>query len=108
LKQLLKQGRDRLAQQVPVLIFPQGTRIKVGETGRFNKGGAMLAVDSQVPVVPIVHNAGLYWPGKSFVKFPGTVQVRIGKPLATVERTVDEVHRDTVAWIEHEMREIGA
>ncbi|WP_020682623.1 lysophospholipid acyltransferase family protein [Marinobacterium rhizophilum] len=108
LKQLLAQGRDRLAQQVPVLIFPQGTRVKVGEMGRFNKGGAMLAVDSQVPVVPIVHNAGLYWPGKSFVKFPGTVQVRIGKPLETVERKVDEVHQESVTWIEQEMRAIGA
>ncbi|UTW11097.1 hypothetical protein [Marinobacterium rhizophilum] len=38
----------------------------------------------------------------------GRVQVRIGAPQATVERTVDDVHRDSDTWIEQEMREIGA
>ncbi|MFC6670982.1 lysophospholipid acyltransferase family protein [Marinobacterium aestuariivivens] len=91
-----------------MLIFPQGTRVRVGEMGRFNKGGAMLAVASQVPLVPVVHNAGRYWPGKSFVKFPGTVELRIGAPVPTAERSVDEVHAEIVAWMEREMREIGA
>lgn len=108
LKQLLAQGREKLADHIPVLIFPQGTRVRVGEMGRFNKGGAMLAVASQVPLVPVVHNAGRYWPGKSFVKFPGTVELRIGAPVPTAERSVDEVHAEIVEWMEREMREIGA
>ncbi|WP_151705167.1 lysophospholipid acyltransferase family protein [Nitrincola alkalilacustris] len=110
LKQLLQQGSERLKDGVPVLIFPQGTRVPVGKMGRFNKGGTMLAVSNQVPIVPIVHDAGRYWPGKSFIKYPGVVKVRIGKPVAVEDRPVDEIHAEVMGWIEQEMvkQESGA
>ncbi|WP_027857419.1 lysophospholipid acyltransferase family protein [Marinobacterium jannaschii] len=104
LKQLLTQGKERLAEEIPVLIFPQGTRVPVGELGRFNKGGAMLAVAGDVPIVPIAHNAGEFWPGKSFVKFPGTVTVKIGPAIKAAERSVDEVHDDSIGWLLDEMK----
>ena len=99
LKQLLSQGKDRLENGIPVLIFPQGTRLPVSERGKFNKGGAMLAVSAGVPVVPIAHDAGYYWPGKSFAKHPGTIQLRIGKPVEAAGRSVDEVHTESVEWL---------
>lgn len=108
LRQLLEQGGQRLGEGIPVLIFPQGTRVPVGKLGRFNKGGAMLASRADVPVVPVVHNAGLYWPGKSFAKYPGTVQVRVGEPIPIQGRSADEVHRIAAGWMEETMREIGA
>lgn len=104
LKQLLGQGKERLEEGVNVVIFPQGTRVPVGQLGKFNKGGAMLAASAQVPVVPLVHDAGLYWPGKSFVKYPGTVRVIVGKPVVSVERSVDEIHAESAGWIEAQMR----
>lgn len=108
LKQLLRQGSERLQEGIPVLIFPQGTRVAVGDPGRFNKGGAMLAVKNQVPIVPVVHNAGRCWPGKSFVKYPGTVQLVIGKPIQTQGRSVDEVQAEAEAWLLEQMQRIGA
>lgn len=108
LKQLLQQGRARLDEGIPVLIFPQGTRVKAGELGRFNKGGTMLAVASGVPVVPIVHNAGRYWPGKSFIKQPGCVQLVIGAPIATQGRSTDEVQAEVEAWMLEQMQILGA
>lgn len=108
LKQLLQQGVARLQEGIPVLIFPQGTRLPVGKLGRMNKGGSMLACKAGVPVVPLVHNAGIYWPGKSFIKYPGTVQVRVGKPVDVDGRSVDEVQKDATEWMEQQMREIGA
>ncbi|MFN3882332.1 MAG: lysophospholipid acyltransferase family protein [Nitrincola lacisaponensis] len=108
LKQLLRQGSERLEQGIPVLIFPQGTRVAVGKPGRFNKGGAMLAVKQGVPIVPVVHNAGHCWPGKSFVKYPGTVTLVIGEPIQTVGRSVDEVHQEVEAWMLDQMLRIGA
>lgn len=108
LKQLLRQGSERLQQGIPVLIFPQGTRVGVGEPGRFNKGGAMLAVKNGVPIVPVVHNAGHCWPGKSFVKYPGTVRLVIGEPIPTQGRSVDEVHTEVEAWLTEQMSRIGA
>lgn len=108
LKQLLRQGTERLQQGIPVLIFPQGTRVAVGEPGRFNKGGAMLAVKNGVPIVPVVHNAGHCWPGQSFVKYPGVVKLVIGKPIPTIGRSVDEVHTEFEAWVTEQMQRIGA
>lgn len=106
LKQLLQQGGERLQAGIPVLIFPQGTRVPVGKTGRFNKGGSMLAVSNGVPIVPIVHDAGHYWPGKSFVKYPGTVRVHIGEPISVTDRSVDETHAQAIEWIEREMQRL--
>lgn len=108
LKQLLDQGKAKLSAGVPILIFPQGTRLPVGELGRWNKGGAMLAVSSEVPLVAIAHNAGRFWPGKGFIKNPGTVDVLISKPIETTERTVEEVHKDSVDWLEENLKNIKA
>ncbi len=108
LKQLLEQGKARLTEGIPVVIFPQGTRVPAGQMGRFNKGGAMLAASGAVPVVPIVHNAGLFWPGKAFVKQPGVVKVRIGMPIQVDGCSVDEVHQQATQWMELAMRDIGA
>ncbi len=108
MKQLLRQGSERLQEGVPILIFPQGTRVSVGQHGRFNKGGAMLAVKNSVPVVPVVHNAGHCWPGNSFVKYPGTVKLVIGEPIVTAGRSVDEVQADVEAWLIEQMERIGA
>lgn len=107
LKQLLEQGKARLDSGTPLLIFPQGTRVPVGQMGRLNKGGAMLAVSRGVPIVPVAHNAGLFWPGKSFVKYPGMVQVSVGPAIPTEGRSVDEVHAEVSAWLEQTMREQG-
>lgn len=108
LKQLLSQGKARLGEGIPVVIFPQGTRVPAGQLGRMNKGGAMLAVSNGVPLVPMVHNAGLFWPGKGFVKQSGTVQVRVGEPISVEGRSVEEVHQIAAEWMEQNMREIGA
>ncbi|WP_420599873.1 lysophospholipid acyltransferase family protein [Neptuniibacter sp.] len=106
LKQLLTEGKSRLEEEIPVIIFPQGTRVPVGKMGKFNKGGAMLALSAGVPIIPMIHDAGHYWPGKSFAKKPGTVQVHIGKPIPVEGRTVDEIHQDMVEWLESHMREL--
>ena len=108
LKQLLEQGQQRLDSGIPLLIFPQGTRVPAGQMGKLNKGGAMLAVSRGVPIVPVAHNAGLFWPGKSFIKYPGTVQVSVGPAIATEGRSVDEVHAEVSAWLEQTMREQGS
>ena len=106
LKQLLSQGKDRLLSGIPVLIFPQGTRVEKGKIGKFNKGGAMLAASAKVQVVPMVHDAAYCWPGKSFIKTPGTVTLRIGKPIDTDGLSVDEVHELSKTWLVENMQSL--
>jgi len=104
IEQVVAIGRERLAQGFYVTIFPEGTRVAVGATRRYKGGGAKLAVEAQVPVVPIAHNAGEVWARNAFIRYPGDLLFVIGPPIATSGRTADEVIEETEAWIEGEMR----
>jgi 1-acyl-sn-glycerol-3-phosphate acyltransferase len=100
LREMARQGRERLAQGFWVVIFPEGTRVRPGEKRAYQHGGAWLAVNCGVPVVPVAHNAGRLWPRNAFLKRPGTVTVRIGPAIPTAGRDPKRVIEDTHAWIE--------
>lgn len=106
-KQLLKQGKERLAQGFFVVIFPEGTRIPFGQRGRYKIGGALLAASASVPVVPVAHNAGRLWGRNSFIKHPGLVTVSIGVPIATQGLKAEEINARTEAWIENEIQQLA-
>ena len=105
-KQLLKQGKHRLAQGFFVVIFPEGTRIPFGERGKYKIGGALLAASASVPVVPVAHNAGRLWGRNSFIKRPGLVTMSIGMPIVTQGLKADEINARTEAWIENEIQQL--
>ena len=106
LRDIARQGRERLAQGFWVVIFPEGTRVHVGERREYQQGGAWLAAQCGVPVVPVAHNAGRLWPRNAFLKRAGTVTVRIGPPIATAGRDAKQVIADVEAWIEGEQRRL--
>ena len=110
LKQLAKQGHERLEQGCWVLVFPEGTRIPSGQIGKFSRGGASLAVNANLPVLPIAHDAGKYWPKQGWDKNPGTVQVVIG-PLMHAEgtgpRAIAELNDRAFAWVCQAQKDIG-
>lgn len=106
LKQIEERGKQRLDQGFWVLIFPEGTRMPVGERGKYQIGGAWLAAKAGAPVVPVAHNAGELWPKNAFIKRPGTITVRIGPPIATEGRKPAEVLAETEAWIEAQMGQL--
>ena len=110
LKQLAKQGAERIEQGAWVLIFPEGTRIAPGQIGKFSRGGAALAVNAGLPVLPIAHNAGEFWPKQGWAKFPGTIQVVIG-PLMHAEgegpRAIAEINERAFAWVAQTQQEIS-
>jgi 1-acyl-sn-glycerol-3-phosphate acyltransferase len=101
-----RQGRARMDEGAWVIMFPEGTRTRVGSQGKYKTGGARFAVATGAPVVPIAHNAGRVWPRHSFLKYAGIVTVSIGKPIATTGLTPEEVNQRVETWIEAEMRRI--
>jgi 1-acyl-sn-glycerol-3-phosphate acyltransferase len=107
LKQLVDHGKDRLARGLWVVIFPEGTRIAPGEKGKYHIGGAWLAAHTGTQVVPVAHNAGLFWPKNTFIKHPGTIQVVIGKPIQTASLKPDDVNTQVEAWIENTMQTLN-
>lgn len=107
MQQIITQGKQFLAKGRWILIFPEGTRMPTGTVGNYKAGGARLAVETGYPVLPIAHNAGLYWPKRKFIKQPGTIHVVIGPLIETKGRTADEVLNSAKEWIENTMLEIN-
>ncbi|WP_211443458.1 lysophospholipid acyltransferase family protein [Collimonas humicola] len=105
--QVVVQGRKRLADGQWIIMFPEGTRIPVGQTGKYKNGGTRLAVETNTVVVPIAHNAGECWPKNSFIKKPGLITVSIGKPIAPENLDSSELMAKVENWIESEMRVIS-
>jgi len=101
------QGRKRLADGQWVIMFPEGTRIPVGQSGKYKGGGARLAVETNTVVVPIALNSGECWGKNSFMKKPGLVTVSIGKPIAPDGLTAIELMQKVENWIESEMHVIS-
>ena len=107
LKQIIRQGRDRLQKGLWIIIFPEGTRIDPGKKGRYGIGGAWLATNTGVSVVPVAHNAGVLWGKNSFIKFPGTITVSIGEPIDPAGMDANELNNKVEEWIELEVARIG-
>ncbi|RFC38992.1 MAG: 1-acyl-sn-glycerol-3-phosphate acyltransferase [Candidatus Nitrotoga sp. CP45] len=103
IKQLLRQGKERLALGFCVVIFPEGTRIPFGQRGRYKIGGALLGVSSGVPIVPVAHNAGKLWGRESFFKYPGVITMSIGAPIDPAGLKAEEINRRVEEWIETEV-----
>ena len=103
LKKLVTHGKDRLAKGLWVVIFPEGTRIAPGARSKYHIGGAWLATHTQTTVVPVAHNAGLFWRKNAFTKTPGTITLSIGKPIETADLKADALNQQVENWIEAEM-----
>lgn len=103
IKQMLKLGVERVNAGMSVLVFPEGTRTKVGEKARYAKGGAGIAIKAGVQVLPIAHNAASFWPPHQLIKYPGTITVSIGTPIDTKGRGAAEVTEQARSWIEKEV-----
>jgi len=87
----IDRAADALREGNSFLIFPEGTRSRTGELLPFKKGGFILAIKAQVPVVPIgISGARSAMRKGSPLIYPVTVQVRIGEPVETSGMTLDD------------------
>lgn len=102
-QQILKQGKRLIARGHTVIIFPEGHRMPPGKSRRYGLSGALLARAAGLPIVPVAHNSGDFWPRRGFIKRPGTVTVRIGPPIATSGRSPEAINLAAKSWIEGEM-----
>jgi len=98
--QVVKQGRERLAAGMGVIIYPEGTRVAAGQTRKYGISGALLATQTGAPIVPIAHTSGYFWPRRSLLKKAGTIQVMIGPPIDPRGLEPREINERAQAWIE--------
>jgi 1-acyl-sn-glycerol-3-phosphate acyltransferase len=106
LKQMIEQGRERLARGFFIVVFPEGTRSAPGKRGVYRSGGAWLALETGAAILPVAHNAGTYWPRNAFVKQPGTITVSIGRIVRAEGRNAATLMQNIEQWIENETQRI--
>jgi len=106
MKQVVEQGLLRLSQKRNVIIFPEGTRVAPGERKRYGIGGGLLAEKADVPVIPVAHNAGVFWKRRGLKKYPGNIEVVIGPPIDTTDMSAAAITRQVEACIESEMEKL--
>lgn len=107
-KQVIEQGKARLADGIWITIFPEGTRMPPGQTKRYGVSGAALARETGCLIVPVAHNAGDLWPRRGLRKRPGLIRFCIGPPMRAGDRSAKEVNLAVQDWIETKMSEISA
>jgi 1-acyl-sn-glycerol-3-phosphate acyltransferase len=106
--QIAMQGRERFRQGFWIAVYPEGTRIRAGTRAKYKTGGARLALELGVPVVPVAHNAGWLWPKGVFGKRPGTVTISFGPPISPAGKDPLTLTTEVERWIEGEVARLGA
>ncbi|RYE40584.1 MAG: 1-acyl-sn-glycerol-3-phosphate acyltransferase [Hyphomicrobiales bacterium] len=72
---MTKLARERIADDRQLIIFPEGTRRSVGAEPSYKFGVAQVYVECGVQCLPVALNSGLFWPRRTFLRYPGTVIV---------------------------------
>ncbi|NWH08712.1 MAG: 1-acyl-sn-glycerol-3-phosphate acyltransferase [Alphaproteobacteria bacterium] len=81
LRAMIAEAKAALAEGRPIVIFPEGTRVPVGETGEYKPGVAAVYTMLGIPCVPVALNSGLYWPRRGYRWNPGTIVIEFLKPI---------------------------
>lgn len=110
---IIKGAQHIKEQGRPIVIFPQGTRTHVHETpaDKPYKGGiAKMYTATNLPIIPLAMNSGLFWPRNSFKKYPGKVifeflpPIEPGLPEKKVMQAIEERTEQTSIRLMHEAK----
>ncbi len=81
LLQMARRAGEQVRRGRQLIIFPEGTRTPVGAPPHYKTGVAQIYVDCGVACVPVALNSGLFWPRRTFMRYPGTLVVEFLDPL---------------------------
>ena len=81
LKAVVARTRKEMEQNRQLIIYPEGTRRAPGAEPDYKWGIVELYSQLGMPVVPVAHVAGLYWPRRKFMRYPGTIKARFLPPI---------------------------
>ena len=82
LRKVIIDTQREIADDRQLIIYPEGTRRPPGAEPAYKYGIAELYSRLNLPVVPVAHNAGLFWPRRKFLRYPGTLKVRFLPSIA--------------------------
>jgi 1-acyl-sn-glycerol-3-phosphate acyltransferase len=111
-------ARAELAHDRQIVIFPEGTRRAPGAEPSYKYGIVHLYAETATPCLPIALNSGLFWPRRSFRRYPGTIRVEVLDPIPpgldkqtfgeTLKQVIETATARLVAEGERELTENGS
>lgn len=81
LLEMTRRARDEVARGRQLIIFPEGTRRAVGAPPAYKTGVSQVYVDCGATCIPVALNSGLFWPRRTFMRYPGTLVVEFLDPI---------------------------
>lgn len=81
LRDMVRRAGKAVREGRQLIIFPEGTRRPVEAPPRYKPGVAQVYKDSGVACLPVALNSGLFWPRRTFMRYPGTLVVEFLDPL---------------------------
>ena len=115
LARMTEQAKIETGRGRQIVIFPEGTRRAPGAEPKYKYGVVHLYSELGVPCAPLALNSGLFWPRRSFRRYPGTIKVEVCEPIGPgldkdtfFRRLQDEVETTTARLVAEGERERAA
>ncbi len=113
---VMRRAEEEVKHGRQFVIFPEGTRTAPGAPPHYKAGIGLIYADCGVPVLPVALNSGLFWPRRTFMRYPGTLVVEFLDPippglkrdefLKRVESVIEEATNRIVAAAQAEQKEL--
>jgi len=112
-QQIIEGAQKIEAQNRPIIIFPQGTRVHPWQTPAqkpYKSGVARIYKNTNMPIVPLALNSGLFWPRNSWTKRPGKVifsflpAIETGEDPDTIMKRLETTIETETLKLEQESR----
>ncbi len=111
----MRKAKTQLKPGVSVMLFPEGTRSRTGQLGKFKKGGFMMALDMGLPILPVsISGSSKILPGGSLKLLPGTIRITVHEAIGTSayghkgrDRLMADVHAAIASGLTEAERSLG-
>ena len=81
MKKILKNAKFKMSIGYSIIIFPEGTRKRIGETPDYKSGFVGIYNETESEILPVALNSGYCWPKHTLIKKPGKITIKILKPI---------------------------
>lgn len=115
LEAMNERAKTEIRKGRQLIIFPEGTRRAPGAEPKYKFGVAHLYSEIGAPCLPVALNSGLFWPRRSFMRYPGTIRVVMCDPIqpgmdkqAFLAQVQSEIEAATAGLIEQGRAELQA
>jgi 1-acyl-sn-glycerol-3-phosphate acyltransferase len=90
---VMRRAAEEVRHGRQFVIFPEGTRTAPGAPPRYKTGVGLIYSECGVHCLPVALNSGLFWPRRTFMRYPGTLVVEFLDPIPPGLKRDDFLHR---------------